>query len=195
MTFVAAVSLVGAIQGALLLVALRRIEPGHRLANNVLSVFVGLVVMTLVARIIRDEGRAIVDFYPQVLLLMDTPVYSYGPLLFLYLYALTRPNRGLPRWWGLHFLPVALHLLRQSEYYLENRADFFLRLQQGNFPFWRWILMGAVVQMWIYLALSLRLAFGRRDDAADRHAHATYMKMLLLVVATAWTAWGYHGLS
>lgn len=196
MTFIAVVSVAGALQGLVLLVALRRIKHRHRLANKVLSVFVGLVVATLLVRVIRAEGGAVRDLYPQMLLLMDTPVYAYGPLLFLYLYSLTTAAEPLPRLWGLHFIPVSLHLLRQMEYWLESPAAFVARLQTGDFPFWRFVLMGAIVQMGIYIGICTWMVLrSRGQEEHGRSAHAGYMKTILVLVAMAWAAWGYHALS
>ena len=194
--FVAIVCLTGVLQGLLLLVGLRRIRSRNRTPNGVLSVFVGLIILTLLARLIRDEGAAVLAFYPQVLLLMDTPVYSYGPLLFLYLYSLTNPTGRLHRWWGLHFVPVALHLLRQMEYYLEPASAFIARLQTGHFPFARYIMLGAAIQMSLYIVACLYLVFVRRPTAGgDGRDLRGYVGTVLALVTAGWGAWAYFAVS
>ena len=196
MSFVAVVSLTGVLQGILLIVALQRIEQSHRVANKVLSAFVGVVVLALLGRLIRDEGGAILEYYPQIILLMDTPVYSYGPLLYLYLYSLTRADGRLHKNWGLHFIPVGLHMLRQLEFYLESPAAFLERRLTGDFPFWQIILSVAVVQMGLYIAACARMAFRREGFQAEgKTALAGYMKTILLLVVLGWATRGYHMLA
>ena len=196
MTFVAVVSLTGVLQGILLIVALRRIEQSHVVANRVLSVFVLVVVLALLGRFIRDEGGAILRFYPQLILLMDTPVYAYGPLLYLYLYSLTRADGLLPGNWGLHFIPLGLHMLRQLEYYLESPAAFNERWMAGDFPYWQILLAGAIVQMGIYLGASARMVFRRKVGREEgRAALAGYMKAILVLVVLGWATRGYHWLA
>jgi len=193
-SFLSAVCVVGAVQGVLLIVALQRIEARHRVANRLLSVLLGLIVIALLVRLVRHESSFVRALYPQVLLLMDGPLYAYGPLLYLYLHSLTRPAAGLRRRWWLHFVPAALHFARQLEYWLEPPAAFAERLQTGHFPFAVFIVTGAVVQMGIYIFASLRLVYAGPPEAghaADRRSLEAYVKTVLVLVGLAWAAWGY----
>jgi multisubunit Na+/H+ antiporter MnhB subunit len=58
-SFLSAVCVVGAVQGVLLMVALQRIEARHRVANRLLSVLLGLIVIALLVRLVRHESSLV----------------------------------------------------------------------------------------------------------------------------------------
>lgn len=191
-SLISVLSLAGAIQGVLLIVALRRIALRNRLANRVLSIFVALLTLALLVRFARHASPELIWAYPHTMLLLDGPVFTYGPLLYLYLYSLAHPAARLHRWWWVHFVPAALHMARQLEYWLEPAAVFAERFETGHFPFASFIMSAAVAQMGLYIVASAHLVYGRMPDgAAGRRPLGSYVKMILLFVVLGWAAWAY----
>lgn len=95
--------LLGALQGAVLAVVLWRRE-ADRLANRLLAALVALVALMLLAG--EVDGRW-GPRYPHLLGLAAPLPFLFGPLLYLYVIALTRPfTRPDPRWLA-HALPFA----------------------------------------------------------------------------------------
>lgn len=94
-----------ALNGALMAVLLFA-TPGTRGANRVLAGLVALITLRLLIYVIGFAG--LYDDYPWITFAPLDASLAFGPLLWLYVFRLTR--QFLPRHWGWHFVPVAAQL-------------------------------------------------------------------------------------
>ena len=94
----------GGVQGLLLAVALAA-RRKNRLANRIFAALVGSLSLMLLAGVL--ERRFAFAGHPHLLGLTGPLPFLFGPLLYLYVVALTRPaSRFEPRW-AVHALPFA----------------------------------------------------------------------------------------
>jgi AraC-like DNA-binding protein len=115
------VILLGAVQGAALAAALAA-RRKNRLANRILAALVGAVSLMLLLGVL-DLRWGFADHPHLIALAMPLP-FLFGPLLYLYILALTRPAaRFEPRWLvhGLPFAAEVLYLL--PAFYLKSGAE------------------------------------------------------------------------
>jgi AraC-like DNA-binding protein len=111
------VVLLGVLQGAVLAAVLwtRR---ANRLANRLLAALVAAVALMLALG--ELQSRYAFHGYPQ-LLAVSTPLpFLFGPLLYLYVVALTRPAERFDPGWAVHALPFAGDVLYMAQgFYLK----------------------------------------------------------------------------
>jgi AraC-like DNA-binding protein len=118
---VGTVVLLGVLQGAVLAPALWA-RQANRFANRILAALVAAVALML---LLGDlEGRWGFQGHPNLLGLTSPLPFLFGPLLFLYASALTRPLvRFDPRWLA-HGLPFAGDVLFMAQaFYLKSGAE------------------------------------------------------------------------
>jgi AraC-like DNA-binding protein len=108
MNLIATIALCGAMLGALLATALRLVQGRNRIANDILALFVLVfsVHLLLLAPLLNHHAFNI-SIYP--LFLND--VFLFGPLLYLYVRAMTEPNFRIRRSDLLHASPFVLFIL------------------------------------------------------------------------------------
>ncbi|HTO99643.1 MAG TPA: helix-turn-helix domain-containing protein [Myxococcales bacterium] len=115
------VILLGALQGAVLaaVLAARRED---RLANRLLAALVGAISLMLLAGVVERRWGLVAN--PHLLGLAAPLPFLFGPLLYLYVEALTRPaSRFEPRWL-LHGLPFAADVLFLLQvFYLKTGSE------------------------------------------------------------------------
>ena len=96
-------ALISASQGFVLALMLFTQPFGHRMANQILAVFIGIHALRLSAYYIIFGGK--LDDYPHVVLTLNLH-NAQGPLLFFYIKALTQPAFRWRKVDFLHFIPV-----------------------------------------------------------------------------------------
>jgi AraC-like DNA-binding protein len=102
------VILLGAVQGAVLAAALAA-RRKNRVANRILSALVGAVSLMLLLGVIGMRwGFA---GHPHLIGLGMSLPFLFGPLLYLFIAALTRPAARFDARWLVHFLPFAADLI------------------------------------------------------------------------------------
>lgn len=111
MSQLALLSLVAASQGFMLMLVFLRLEQGNKLANRILSCFIGVQTIRLLTYYLLYQ-EAFVD-HAWVYLAMNLNLAA-GPLIFLYVQCLTTPNFRLRGWMALHFLPMMLYFVGAS---------------------------------------------------------------------------------
>ena len=104
MNLIGAIALCGAMLGALLATALRLVQGRNRIANDILALFalIFAVHLLLLAPLLNQNSIGF-RIYPLFL----TDVFLFGPLLYLYVRAMTEPAFRLRRRDLLHALPFA----------------------------------------------------------------------------------------
>lgn len=105
MNLIGAIALCGAMLGALLATALRLVQGRNRIANDILALFalVFAVHLLLLAPLMNQHS-----FHFRVYPVFLTDVFLFGPLLYLYVRAMTEPQFRLRYSDFLHALPFAL---------------------------------------------------------------------------------------
>jgi AraC-like DNA-binding protein len=108
MNLIGAIALCGAMLGALLATALRLVQGRNRIANDILALFVLVfaVHLLLLAPLLNERSFNILPIYPLFL----TDVFLFGPLLYLYVRAMTEPAFRLRYRDGLHGLPFVVFI-------------------------------------------------------------------------------------
>src|SRR5262252_6323777 len=118
---VSTVILVGVLQGAVLAPVLwaRR---ANRLANRILAALVAAVALMLL--LVALEARFALHGYPHLLGLTAPLPFLFGPLLYLYAVALTRPMVRLDPRAVVHALPFAADALFMAQaFYLKGGEE------------------------------------------------------------------------
>jgi AraC-like DNA-binding protein len=126
---VGAVVLLGVLQGAVLAPALwaRR---ANQLANRILAALVAVVSLML---LLGDlEGRWGFEGHPNLLGLASPLPFLFGPLLYLYAIALTRPLVRFDPRWLMHGLPFAGDVLFMAQAFYLKGGDEKLALARAT---------------------------------------------------------------
>lgn len=150
--------LLGALQGAVLAPILwtRR---ANRLANQILAVLVGIVVLMLASAIV--EQRWGIAGHPHLLGLAAPLPFLLGPLLYLYAIALTRPVVEPDPRWLAHAIPCVAFLLYMLQVFYLKSGDEKVVLARaadaGATPLsFDLVMVAEVVQALAYLFLTWR---------------------------------------
>ena len=127
-------SVVGALQGLLLAVALLA-QRTNRTANRLLAALMLAITLYLASGVYLATG--LLESHPHFFGLSYSMTWLFGPLVYLYAVAASdRSWRFQPRHL-LHFLPAALITLALSPYYMMSGAEkiaFYHRLLMGEVP-------------------------------------------------------------
>jgi AraC-like DNA-binding protein len=150
------VILLGALQG-FALAAVLAVRRNNRLANRILAALTGAVALMLLLG--YAQGRWAWNGYPH-LLALDAPLpFLFGPLLYLYIAALTRPFVRFEARWLVHGLPfVAFVIYMTQAFYLKGGAEKIVIARdsmQGRAPISYYIVIALeLVQAISYLLIS-----------------------------------------
>lgn len=113
--------LLGGLQGVALAAALARREK-DRVANRLLAALVGALSLMLLLGVL--EMRWGLSSHPHLLALTTPLPFLFGPLLYLYVTALTRPAERFEARWLFHGLPFAAVVLFLLEgFYLRSGPE------------------------------------------------------------------------
>ena len=187
------VILLGAAQGAVLAVLLAA-RPRDRLPNRILAALVGGLTLLLALGLLNEPGFA---GHPHLLGLGKPLPFLFGPLLYLYIVALTRPASRFDRRWLVHGLPFAANLFYLLEaFYLRSGAEklALARAQaEGHvFPALRLFevllslqAMGYLAASWIALRRHARRIEGFFSDLS--RIDLRWLKAMVLAHAAVWT--------
>lgn len=175
---------IGLVNGALIgsLLLYRRI---NRLANTVLAGFILVLVCRVLVYILGSSG--VYDphswlYIPPIELSM-----AYGPLIYLYLTALTKSK--LPSMWMLHFLPVVAQLLYYSVLMAMPSSqiiDWILNQHTGFIGYAESLLVS--ISMLAYLAYSWHIFFSYQswldNHVSDKENYRLSWLMAFLVMVS-----------
>ena len=122
--------LLGAVQGAVLAAALAA-RRKNRVANRILAALVGALSLMLVFGLL--ERRWGFSSHPHLIGLGVSLPYLFGPLLYLYVAALTRPAARFDARWLVHGLPFAAHALYMLQvFHLRSGSEKIALAQASN---------------------------------------------------------------
>ncbi len=186
--------LLGALQGAVLSLVLWR-RDANRLANRLMAALVALVTLLLLSGPI--EQRWGFPRNPHLLGLSAPLPFLFGPLLYLYVVALTRPvTRPDPRWL-VHALPFVGDVLYLAQVFYFEEPDVKLALARatvsGQLPASFHVVSALeVVQALTYIGLAWgalaryeRKIHGYFSDVT--HIDLRWLRVLVAAHATVWS--------
>ena len=124
----AILNLLGAIQGLLLALALVSIKRGNRTANLLLAAFAAMVSILVTWTVLPARY---VLLMPHLLRVNHPFDFAVGPLLYLYVRALTSRRPELKKTDLLHFIPFILCALYLTPYYWQS-GEFKLNPPTGG---------------------------------------------------------------
>jgi AraC-like DNA-binding protein len=124
---------IGAVQGIVLAAVLLLARSGHRLANTIVAGLVMAIALTLLHRLAIHVGFWLE--HPTFAFILNSLIYTWGPLLYLYTFCLTRGSLSHRQW--LHFLPTVLVFLAMNlPLWLSSSTgqEQLIRHMWGNYP-------------------------------------------------------------
>lgn len=150
--------LLGALQGMVLAPVLW-VRSANRLANRVLGILVAAVAAMMLLGLVGAHWGF--DGHPHLLGLGAPLPFLFGPLLWIYVVALTRPVERFDPRWLLHALPFAGDVLFLSlTFYLEQPATKVALARAADSgrasPAFHVVGVLGAVQAFVYLALAWR---------------------------------------
>jgi AraC-like DNA-binding protein len=189
--------LLGAAQGLLLALALIVSARGERFANRVLAALIVCVSVFVCGAVLRTS--AYIFAFPHLAWVHDPFPFACGPLLYLYLRAITSGRRRLARRDWLHFVPFALCALyllpsffQSTDAKLSALALEYTRPTLGGWYYVRSALVVTHFLAYLVAVFLLLWRYTRRVKAegvaaADRAALAQ-IRFLVAACACIWVA-------
>ena len=155
MTWLAVVTLLGALQGVILFFAIIGLKRGNRQANRIAAMFILCLALTLCGRWAYTVTPPTL-FLIKVLFVGDLVIFFFGPLLYLYFLKVfdhTPKIRILP--W-VHFIPLIVFSLAILPFIMMDRENFLAwsRDLEGLFTLLEAL---AIAQNFLYLAVNVIL--------------------------------------
>ena len=156
----AVLSLLGAAHGFVLALALWGVRRGDRDANRLLAALTVTVSVFIVGAVLRSSGYLF--SYPHLSRIHDPFPFLAGPLLYLYLKALSEGRPALRGKALLHFAPFLLCVLYLSPYFLlgarEKLEVLMSEFRDEGMGRWYYVRSALVLAIsLVYLSLSARL--------------------------------------
>ncbi|HVG29162.1 MAG TPA: helix-turn-helix domain-containing protein [Pyrinomonadaceae bacterium] len=189
----AIVNLLGVAQAILLAAALLSLSRRDRTANRLLAALVAATALSVTGSVLYATRYILL--FPHAAQVFGTCNFAFGPLVLLYVRALTSGGARVGRKTLLHFIPAALCALYYLPLYLQSREgklEYVSRALQ-NYPPAEWRLKSLLIffHVMIYLALSARLivATSRRERVSGVEGAAgrlTWVRNFVLMVLSIW---------
>ena len=181
----AVLNILGALQSLLLALALVSVKRGNRLANRLLAAFAATVCVLITWSVLNFVGY--VSLFPHLLKINHPFDFLIGPLLYLYVRALTSSRPELKKKDILHFIPSGLCLLYLLPYYFQS-AEYKFNLNSGfNDVQWYYLRTSlAIIQVVGYLVLAGILIVRYIRENKDRKTpfeRATLFQVKFLVIS------------
>ena len=166
----AVLNLMGAIQGLLLALALVTIKRGNRTANLLLAAFAAMVSVLVTWTL---PTQRYVSLMPHLLRVNHPFDFAAGPLLYLYVRALTSRRPKLKKSDLLHFIPLGLCVLYLIPYYRQSGEFKLNQYYSGANAQWYYLRVSlAIPQALVYLILGGIRIVRYRHEIKDRESPA-----------------------
>ncbi len=184
--------LLGAVQGVALALVLAARQK-NRLANRILAALVGAISLMLSSGLLERIG--VTRSHPHLLGLAVPLPFLFGPLLYLYVVALTRPVARFDPRWVLHGLPFVADVLYLFQaFYLKTASEKLALVaasDAGRIPALRVIEVLLLVQAISYLLaswLALR-RYARRIEGYFSDLARIDLRWLMAMVLSHAAVW------
>lgn len=183
-------SLLGAVQGILLAVALFTVKRGNRIASRLLAGFVFVASIVILGGVLRSQGY-VLDL-PHLSRVHDPFSFLAGPLLYLYLKTLIEKPAAFARKNFLHFIPFAVCVVYLVPYYVQNTAvklqDMRAEVEEIGLGEWYYVRSAVLIaQFLIYLFAIVWMLVKYSKQAKAKKIQidkAVYFQIKFLVIST-----------
>jgi AraC-like DNA-binding protein len=186
----AILSLLGAAHGVVLALALAGVKRGNAAANRTLAALTFTVSVFILGAVLRTTGYVLQ--HPHLSRIHDPFPFLAGPLLYLYLRALSTGREVFRGRTFLHFAPFLLCALYLSPYFLlDSRQKLQILLaeyQQEGLGQWYYVRSALVIAHFlVYLTLAVRVLFrySRETRGRDSIDGAVLSQARFLVASSA----------
>ena len=195
-SFFTVLVLLGILQGSIFIILLYRIKDKNKQSNKFLSIFICLLVLTMIGRVLIDSK--LLKQLPNFLALPDAIIYLYGPILYFYIKTLVSKYELSRKELFIHLIPVGLFLISEIPSFLDESNSLHI--------FWREhirvrfiIIEGSAVFLNIfYLLLDVRLLLRYKrseDNNLSFKQYPNYLTVILILIGICLAAWLFSYLS
>lgn len=183
----AVLSILGVGQALLLALVLLTIQRGNRTANRILAAIVVTISVSVSASILSNTHYF--QIYPHLSRINHPFDFLGGPLLFLYIRALTARNSVFGKKTLLHFVPAVLVLLYLTPFYLQSWEFKHSSLPSATWYYVRSALV--IIQFLIYLVLiiSMLLRYSQRVRNRSTPAERAVLLQVRFLVISFLSLW------
>lgn len=173
---------VAALQIVLLVVAINTIRNKNKSANGALSALLMLIALALVGRASTYDPD-IFNWQPKLLLLPEIILFTYAPLFYVYVHLLLKIDLPYKKFWWLHFLPTALHVLVYIPYVIIDNQTFIYRvLDMDLFPVFATSGSIAFIYNLIYWYLCFKAVRHYSKTEKSNKSYQKYLQFLRVVL-------------
>jgi AraC-like DNA-binding protein len=188
LNLLAVLNLLGVAQGFLMAVVLLSMKRGNRFANRILGALTITISIVVGGSVLLTTDYVFV--FPHLSRLHHPFVFLTGPLLFLYIKALTSGKQKSEKRELLHFIPFALCLLYLLPYYFQSsevKLNFLVsEYYEESLGVWYYLRSGVfILQFLVYLVLiTLTLVkYSRSSDRNSAHGKHILFRVRFFVIA------------
>ena len=187
LTLPAVFCFLGVAQALLLVLALLTIRRGNLTANRILAAFSFSVSVSMSATIFSNLHYF--QIYPHLSRINHPFDFLGGPLLYLYIRALTERNFTFTKKTLLHFVPAALVVLYLTPFYFQSWEYKHASLPTTNWYYLRSALV--ITQFLIYLVLTIvkLVGYSRRVKSQRTPAERSILFQVRFLVASFLGLW------
>ncbi|WP_430411831.1 helix-turn-helix domain-containing protein [Kordia sp.] len=195
-TFFTILLILGILQGSIFVILLYRIKDRNKQANKFLSVFIFMLVITMLGRVLIDTN--LIKKLPNFLALPDAIIFLYGPILYFYFKKLISTYVFRKKEFIIHLIPVCIFLLSEIPLLLEESNP--LRIVWTEHTRLRYILIegSAVFLNIFYLVLNIRQLQRYKKSSQNNFSFKqspTYLSVILILIGICLTAWFFSYIS
>jgi AraC-like DNA-binding protein len=172
------INLIGLVNGFFITLVIVSVKKGDKTTNVILALLVAMFT-TVIAGFVIWQTR----FYVLVPLLTGVFANVYltlGPLLYLYVGALTRPGFRFRKKDLFHFIPFVLNILYLLPFYLKSSREkiaIFKGLALHSNASYHVILLVRLVHLGIYLVLTVKLIRTHQHNIRQQHSSIEKIKL------------------
>lgn len=189
LNLLAVLNLLGVAQGFLMAVALLSMKRGNRFANRILGVLVVAIAIVVGGAVLLTTNYVFV--FPHLSRLHHPFVFLAGPLLFLYIKALTSGKQKLDKKELWHFTPFALCLLYLLPYYFQS-GEVKLNVlvseyYEQSLGWWYYLRSGLfILQFLVYLILitATLVSYSRSSDRNSARGKHILFQVRFFVISS-----------
>jgi len=189
LNLLAVLNLLGAVQGLLMTLVLLSVKRGNRLANRILAALTFTISIIVSGAVLLTTGYVFV--LPHLSRVHHPFVFLAGPLLFLYLRALTSGSQDFKQKDLWHFIPFALCALYLIPYYFqggEGKLNYLMtEYYQDSMGRWYYIRTAFfILQFLAYLILivAMLLKYSRRANRSSPYEKYVLLQVRFFVIAS-----------
>lgn len=188
--------LLGILQGSILVILLNRIKDKNKSANAFLSIFILLLVITLLGRTLKEFKIA--TSLPNFLALPDAIIYLYGPILYFYIKTLVSKFKLTRSVLLIHLMPVGLFLLAEIPLFLEESNSWHILWREQTRTRFIIIEGSAIFFNIFYLFLDVRLLLRYKKNSEHNLSfkqYPSYLTVILILIGICLAIWLFSYLS